>query len=79
MPLSSLLTLDTSYVNYNLLFTLDELLKNDFLFPVGPSEKIELSDDLKPIAESMKKENKGFSYDTKTGVLQVPKFTVGYT
>lgn len=79
MPLSSLLTLDTSYVNYNLLFTLDELLKNNFLFPVGPSEKIELSDDLKLIAESMKKENKKFPYDSKTGVLQVPKFTVGYT
>ena len=79
MPLSSLLTLDTTYVNYNLLYTLDELLKNKSLFPIGPSKQIELSDDLKLIAESMKKQNKGFPYDVKTGVLQIPQFTVGYT
>ena len=58
MPLSSLLTLDTTYVNYNLLYTLDELLKNKSLFPIGPSKQIELSDDLKLIAEGMKKQNK---------------------
>ena len=79
MPLSSLLTLDTTYVNYNLLYTLDELLRNKFLFPIGPSEKVELSEDLKPIAESMKKQNKNFPYDNKTGILQIPKFTVGYS
>ena len=79
MPLSSLLTLDTTYVNYNLLYTLDELLKNKSLFPIGPSSKIELSDDLKLIAESMKKQNKEFPYDVKTGTLQIPQFTVGYT
>ena len=79
MPLSSLLTLDTTYVNYNLLYTLDELLKNKSLFPIGPSSKIELSDDLKLIAESMKKQNKEFPYDIKTGILQIPQFTVGYT
>lgn len=79
MPLSSLLTLDTTYVNYNLLYTLDELLKNKSLFPIGPSKQIELSDDLKLIAEGMKKQNKQFPYDVKTGVLQIPQFTVGYT
>ena len=79
MPLSSLLTLDTTYVNYNLLYTLDELLKNKSLFPIGPSKQIELSDDLKLIAEGMKKQNKEFPYDIKTGILQIPQFTVGYT
>ena len=79
MPLSSLLTLDTTYVNYNLLFTLDELLRNNSLFPIGPSQQIQLNDDLKLIAEGMKKQNKKFPYDNKTGILQVPNFTVGYT
>ena len=85
MPLSSLLTIDTTYVNYNLLFTLDELLRNEALFPKAPSQEnqniteVQLSEDLRPIAETMKRQNKKFPYNSKTGILQIPQFTVGYT
>ena len=81
LPYSTLVSLDTSVVNMNFLYALDELLKNPSLHVV-PTETVitidpESAEGL--AAKEYAKKGKRLQYDAKTGELKVPMFTTGYS
>lgn len=80
-PFSSIITLDRRNINANYLYTLNTLLQNDLLYPVWGDTTVTL--DPKSVegifAKEYAKTNKAFRYDSKTGVLHIPRFTIGYT
>ena len=81
MPYSSVLSLNTDIVNANFLYTLDELLHNPMLHIMPTDEVITIDPNSAEgmIAKEYAKAGKRLQYDSKTGELHVPKFTVGYT
>lgn len=81
MPYSSVLSLNTDIVNANFLYTLDELLHNPMLHIMPTDEVITIDPNSAEgmIAKEYAKAGKRLQYDSKTGELHIPKFTVGYT
>ena len=81
MPYSAVLSIDTSRVDANFLYTLDELLHNPTLHVMPTEEVITIDPDSAEgmIAKEYAKAGKKLQYNPKTGELHVPKFTTGYT
>ena len=81
LPYSALVSLDTSVVNANFLYALDELLKNPNLHVVPTNEVVTLDPNSLEgmMAKEYAKAGKRLEYDSKTGKLKIPKFTTGYS
>ena len=79
LPYSSIVSLNRSNVNANFLYTLDEMLKNPTLYAVWGSDSISIDPNSAEgmIAKEYARTNKKFQYNSKTGELKLPKFTVG--
>lgn len=79
LPYSSIVSLNRSNVNANFLYTLDEMLRNPTLYAVWGSDSISIDPNSVEgmIAKEYARTNKKFPYNSKTGELKLPKFTVG--
>ena len=81
LPYSALISLDTSRVDPNFLYTLNELLHNPTLHEVPVEEVISIDPNSEEgwIAKDLVKKGKRIQYNSETGELRVPKFTTGYS
>lgn len=86
VPYSSVISLSENHINANFLYTLAKMLDNSTLHPVWGERVITIDPEstegifaTEYAKESSKKGNRAFQYNTKTGELRIPVFTVGFT